>query len=244
MLDENVRRSARLVKRLNSTSPTEARQAAKDIEAILWPRHPTHVRVLQWDEWRAIQEDHFRRVRESEVIVPLLESLRSGTTFARCFLLTNLSAIGEQRVLPALWDALWDPEPSVRSAAARSSLILQKPESIPRLIELLRDEDSEVVLAASGTLGQSRAAAAIEPLLELFKHRDWNRRKYALRALSEMREPCLLSLFREALRDKHKSVRKTAKLALASIDSARRQKLKQNPPQSYQWLVYFQEGDK
>ena len=80
MLDPNVQKCARLVKRLNSTSPAETRQAAKDLEEVLWPQRSMHPTVLSWEQWKASQNEHFRRVRESDAILPLLTILGTRRT--------------------------------------------------------------------------------------------------------------------------------------------------------------------
>jgi HEAT repeat protein len=67
-------------------------------------------------------------------------------------------------------------------------------DSIPRLIELLSDRESQVVANAAAALGALRAQAALEELSRILGHDDPSVRKSAAEALARLGVPALHTL--------------------------------------------------
>lgn len=217
---------SRLVVRLNSPSQGVAKRAATDLDAMLYPQYAEARGVpvaMTLEQSLAVDERHFSQLRGSDTVLPLLETLKTGTDFARNYAAGALSSIGDKRAIPYLLDALSDPSPIVRSGAARSFRWLNDPRAISQLVWLLADPDVEVVESAAIVLGIMRAAESVEPLIELTSHMDWRRRACAFEALGDILDPRALPLLRDALNDRHKRVRKAAKSALARFDLVRRE---------------------
>ena len=125
------------------------------------------------------------------------------------------SAIG------ALADALRDPVPSVRQAAAEALGSTKDSVAVRALMEVLRsDESPPVRRAAAWSLGEIGDAQAIPALTEaLARDRDTEVRKNAASALGDIDNPRATPALMTALeRDAEASVRIEAAEALASIE--------------------------
>lgn len=79
--------------------------------------------------------------------------------------------LGES-ALPTLHKALQDPDPLVRSTAARALSLIQSKKSVEALIEALQDKDADTRGLAATALGAIGDARALEPLKALTQDSD------------------------------------------------------------------------
>jgi HEAT repeat protein len=76
---------------------------------------------------------------------------------------------------PVIMERLHDPNPTLSREAARAAGELELSESLPALVELLREEDSEIRMAAAWSLSQiggNGVEDALEDLLERTEDED------------------------------------------------------------------------
>jgi HEAT repeat protein len=98
--------------------------------------------------------------------------------------------------------------------------ILDAPEVVPPLAELIRAGQSDVITdRAIGALEQVAEPAAIEVLTELLNHRRAGARRRAYAALAAIDDPRVRPLLERGLRDSDRSVRGAAALALGETDA-------------------------
>jgi HEAT repeat protein len=213
---------AALVKALNSADESAAKAAAKELDWLLYPNYGPGPRVFTAEESQRIRDAHYASLRGSAVLEPVLKAVKEGTPFARAYALTVLGAAGDPRVMPLAVEALNDPAREVRASAARCLFFFRDPATAPALLQRLDDPDTEVRCAAASTLGFIQGVDVVPELMALYERSDSESRMAALRALGQIGDPRSLQLARDALLDKDKSVRKTAKLALARYDWKRR----------------------
>lgn len=96
--------------------------------------------------------------------------------------------------------------------------ILDAPEVVPPLAELIRAGQSDVITdRAIGALEQVAEPAAIDVLTELVNHRRAGARRRAYAALAAIDDPRVRPLLERGLRDSDRSVRGAAALALGEI---------------------------
>ena len=214
---------AALVKAMNSSDESDAKAAAKELDWLLYPNYGPGPRVLTAEESQRIREEHYSSLRGSSALEPVLKTIREGNAFARAYALTVLGATGDTRVVPMAVEALNDPVPQVRASAARCLFFFREPSTAAALVQKLNDTDSEVRCAAASTLGFIQGVDVVPELMALYQRGDAESKSAALRALGQIADPRSLQLARDALVDKDKGVRKTAKMALARYDLKRRE---------------------
>jgi HEAT repeat protein len=88
--------------------------------------------------------------------------------------------------LPTVLKELGSPHPQLRFEAARACGELEAMEAVPRLIELLRDDDSEVRLCAAVALGKIGGPEAREALEQCLESADESMREAAQEAMEEL----------------------------------------------------------
>jgi HEAT repeat protein len=214
-------RLSRLLDDLDSLSPRVSKNAIKLLDEDLYPKLRGRFTTETWNKaW----EEHSSQIRGTEIAELLNERISNGHPNARKYALSALTHIGDSRARPHILTALKDPEPSVRVGAINCCSHLRENRGIPSLIELLSDESDDVVTSAAYALGRLRAFDAIPKLLELATRKNPHYRASAISALGCIKDHDTLPLLRAALRDRHRSVRKSAKLALATFDLERRKK--------------------
>jgi HEAT repeat protein/beta-lactamase regulating signal transducer with metallopeptidase domain len=128
---------------------------------------------------------------------------------------TNSAAV------PALLEALKDPEVAVRRAAAQSLANLEDIRTVPGLIEALKDADKEVRVSAAGGLGNLRDERAIDGLILLLKDPVPEVRAAAVEALGELHSAKAIPGLTAALTDDSKEVRRSAVSALGDMENPR-----------------------
>jgi hypothetical protein len=182
-----------------------------------------------------------------EIGRPAVDSLRrivrsSGAEEARRWACRALGAIGDERAVPVLVDALTDPAPNVRAAAAEAFERLPHDRAIDRLRTLLRDvevvrtaaartldrrwvpsldleEDVLRALAADSFIAAGAAvrlrAGAKSLLVRIARSGDLVARERSLHVLGHRREDD--EVLMEATVSSHAELRRAAMTALAQI---------------------------
>ena len=150
----------------------------------------------------------------------LVEDLRSPDAAAVARAVRQLVEMGEPAV-PALVQALRDPEARVRNAAASAlwGLGPKAHDAVPTLAEALADNDDGVrlgVVMALESIGRD-AAAAVPALARAVRDRDGNVRLWAAKALAKIGPPARAAL--PALTDaaRYDSTRTAAEDAIRAI---------------------------
>ena len=131
-------------------------------------------------------------------VEPLRDALTSDETVVRREALRSLGKLRErasidpQIIIPALLNALADPEPSVREIAVTYlGIVRDDPaKAVPGLIEALSDEDPAVRRSAATALGAygAQARAAIPALQKAAADPDEDVQREAGRALVQIAE--------------------------------------------------------
>jgi len=130
-----------------------------------------------------------------------------------------LGRIGDAIAVASLAEALHDPSPEVRYAAALSLGRMPNDGVTTRLERVLRTDPSwKARFAAAVGLGRSRKDFAAAPLADaLAGDCAWQVRQQAARSLQDLPSPRAIRALTEALRDPEPSVRAAAGTALAGI---------------------------
>lgn len=125
-------------------------------------------------------------------------------------------------VVPALVQALRDAQWPVREEAATTLGKLRLNEALQPLIEALEDDYWQVRQRVARALGRLRNPAAVPALVaSALVHSSANLRKEAAIALGEIADPSARPALQQASEDPDPEVRKSARLALASIEAGR-----------------------
>jgi HEAT repeat protein len=221
-----------LLQALDSEDESVRGTASGELDAIIYPKS------MPSDGWRCVgpaweescrrREEHYSRLRESDLLLPFMEALRAGGQNARVYSAKALGAAKEHRAIPVLIHALKDGFPEVRAAAAHGLWFISDPTTIDALAATLDDEDVDVRSAAAWALGGIRSPHAIAPLLGLLGSKRDRDRASALFALGELARrgianETVLPIVRERLFDRSQRVKKAAKTALSSFDWKRRE---------------------
>lgn len=130
-----------------------------------------------------------------------------------------MGRIGDGVAVPALSEALKDPNPQVRYASALSLGRLPVDGVATRLERVLRlDPDWRPRYAAAIALGRLRKAFSAAALSQaLAEDKDWRVRQQAARSLQDIGTPLAAEALLPALKDPEPSVRAAAGTALAEI---------------------------
>lgn len=113
----------------------------------------------------------------------------------RAILLSGLQRLPAEQALPALEEALTDPQPAVRvEAAAVLGRHAAGAQADQALIAALADRDAQVRALSARALGRHQVAAAFAPLRPLLADPDDAVRLQALRALARIDEPATRAL--------------------------------------------------
>jgi HEAT repeat protein len=120
----------------------------------------------------------------------LENDLKKGIGLVRVNAAIELGKLRERRAIPALIEALKDPNMALRNNAAFALGEIGDCEAAPHLIELLRDPEERVRKSAIKALGMICAKDAVAPLVQLLDI-DNSRviRKSAIRSLGQIGDP-------------------------------------------------------
>lgn len=144
---------------LADENPYARRQAAHVLSKVGDPSFAPHLVDVIADEHPDVAIKAYRAAANTgnaEVVAPLVARLADGDQLQRDALTVALATLGELAV-PALVDALADPDAEVRAHAADTLGHLGSPEADPAadaLARLASDADAQVALAAVSALGQ------------------------------------------------------------------------------------------
>jgi len=139
--------------------------------------------------------------------------------------LTAIVALGNLRdpsSTPTLIEALTDPSPAVRVAAANALGAIGDRQATQALLPLLRDRHNEQArTAAINALGKLQDASAVDDLLEIANDESdvWAVRKASVEALGEIRDTRAVDCLVNTLSDQYATVREASALALGKIGS-------------------------
>jgi hypothetical protein len=204
---------SRWVALLNSDVPGEAQKAAEALHRLLRPKslEGTFVNGLMHKQ----MELEFGKIRGSEVLNPLLETLVNGTDFARAHAASVLGFIKEPRALPLLLDSLTAPVSGVRVGAVRALGFFRDLSTVDALIQTLRDPSCEVRQAAASTLGSIGSRNAVPALEELYSEGNAADKIIVLHSFGEIGDRDSLPIINSALVHSNRQIRSAAKHALA-----------------------------
>ena len=141
-------------------------------------------------------------LKATAAVEPLMELVQQDKeTSVRRVAVTALVAIGDARALPSLVAALGDSDSSVRNTA-RNAMKSFKELAIPELLKGLKHEKKEVRSGAAGVLGEMKAVAGVEALMEVVQtDKEGEVRGAAVRALGSIGDVRALPVLVEALGD-------------------------------------------
>lgn len=97
------------------------------------------------------------------------------------------------------------------------ALVTQGDVALPAIFATLKDNSWPVLRNAAQLLGEIRAAAAIEPLQALLRHRELGVRREALRALTRIGGSSVINIIAKILQGKDIELRRQAMLCLGAI---------------------------
>jgi HEAT repeat protein len=124
-----------------------------------------------------------------------------------------------EEVCEALRNALDDGRGEVRYAAALSLRHLGDREAVPRLIDMLWDQDGFARQAAAMALGRLGDPQAVEPLITALRDGPPDLRFQAIPSLTELQDRRAVAPITEALADHDVEVRANAAAALGDLDA-------------------------
>ena len=124
---------------------------------------------------------------------------------------------GDPAAIPALIQALADPDAAVRHAAAHALAWLGDPAAFPILAHALADSDAGVRRDAAIALGDLGDPAALPHLVQALADRDGSVRVYAAYALGYLGDSAAISPLLQAFADRDGSVRVAAAYALGRL---------------------------
>jgi HEAT repeat protein/beta-lactamase regulating signal transducer with metallopeptidase domain len=204
------------------TQRAAAPAAPSDTDEIRTRLAPARIRTMTL---RAMQqaERAMSRIRWSHATTPLAATAPSVPAMPAIAPRAAFSLFGHSRkqhdttsvAVPALIQALKDPDLEVRRAAARALARYEDPRSVPAFIEALKDADAEVRATSADALGNLGDSRAVGPLSALLKDANADVRHQALSALDNLDVPVPTATLVEAMGDKDADVRQAA-ISLAS----------------------------
>ena len=123
--------------------------------------------------------------KRAAALVPQLRSLlaRPPNKELRTTYALLLGRLGDPSGRALVGTALDSKEAALRARAARAAGTLKMRESLPRLIELSRDDDASVRAAALGALAEVPDPSTVKPALARLSDRDGNVRAMAVRVV-------------------------------------------------------------
>jgi len=177
-------------------------------------------------------------------LFPLLMTVRNDLDYQVRLNANALFAFTDDRAVRPLIEALDDPQPLVRAAAADSLGYFRSEEAVPFLSDRLQDPSAEVRRSAVSAIGRV-SPWAVEfcqtELLKALADRDSQVRSRAGNALGNVTNAGLPKLF-DGLEDPQESVRSGCAMALVATGARSVpqlvEKLKHQDPQVRFWAAY------
>ena len=130
-----------------------------------------------------------------------VRDLQSGVPSVRAQAAISLGRIGDRAAVPALIEALKDPEKAVRREAAKALGAIKDARAVGALVAALRDGDVNVRAYAAYALGEIKASTAAGALLEALRDPEWCVRDQAAWALRETHDPEIAGPLAAALKE-------------------------------------------
>jgi HEAT repeat protein len=155
--------------------------------------------------------------RAVPAVVAVLESPDRYEPRVRCQAIIALKAFKDPRAIDALAKAAREKDRSIHGAAGRA-LGAVGGEAVPRLIDVLSDEDPRIRYAAAEALGPTRDPRAVGALLKVMSDPDPYVRCYAAQALARIGDPRAVRAVLALLKDANQEVRQAARSAMAFIE--------------------------
>lgn len=115
--------------------------------------------------------------------------LKSSVPAVRRHAAVVLGRTGDRSAVPALIEALKDPENGVRREAAKALGAIKDGRAVSPLLQALRDADMNVRFYAAYALGEIKSPQAIDALIQAFDDPAWCVRDQAAWALREIHDP-------------------------------------------------------
>ncbi len=178
-------------RRLTATPATKTPAAGIPMEAL--------VNALARGDDEAAEQAAQALIAAGEAAVPALLALsRAPEADTRWWALRTLAEIPHAEVPPRLQEALHDPDPAVRQAAALGLRHQPTPNAVPDLIALLADDDRLLASLAADALAAT-GAAATEALIRMLREGTPAARIEAARALAQLGDKTSIPALFEAL---------------------------------------------
>ena len=175
----------------------------------------------------AVAVSEARRERRRKSILFLKAQLQFAVSTDRRQAIQRIPELEEserKEVLPTLLSqAGADSDPLVREASLRMLGRLKHLPAVPTLIKALDDENSEILAAAIGAIGNIEAAAAGPRLFELIQNRNLHERNdindSIVRALGKLQHTPAVEFLRKKAQDKetHEQTRQSILLFLGDL---------------------------
>lgn len=149
----------------------------------------------------------------------LMKDLQTGNDYAKGQAIDKLVIIGRLAVVPLI-SALKNPDPNVRSLAARGLGRIHDPRAVEPLIMALKDPESKVRRQASKAFAFwiFRDARPLKPLIATLKDPDPDVREYAAMALGRIGDARAMAPLIAAFSDPEPEVGRLAAGALVKIN--------------------------
>lgn len=158
----------------------------------------------------------------------LLKWMKACHPSDRCFAASELGGYTDPRIVEPLIEALDDPDPGVRSAAAHSlgclgripKVAAEAKQAVGKLLGLLESENEEIVASAIyalGELGDASVGPRLLPFLDYPDTPNVKIRNIAILALRALRYQAAIPHFHSLLRDPSAAIRNDAIFALFSM---------------------------
>jgi HEAT repeat protein len=161
---------------------------------------------------------------DPRAVEPLITALKDKNSDVRKIAAKSLGQLHDERAVKPLINALKDHEVDVRKNAAESLGCIGDKQAIEPLVSALRDKKSKVQESANEALKKIidvlKKKNDIETLIALLKNDEIVVRRTAVKACYEIRDPCVVIHFIEALQDKDAQVSDNAREALQEIGAS------------------------
>jgi HEAT repeat protein len=175
---------------------------------------------------RAERERAIERAAEAVAPEQLVRLISTDDAVRRNAALEALGK-GGRRSVPALVQALRDPDPEVVMFAAGALGKTRDPSAIPHLVEILKHKDLNVCQAAVESLGELRAVSTLGALGELLRGHSWLRFA-VVHTLGEIGDPSSIRTLIDLLADeelRHSAVASLGKIGGIEVIGALLQQL-------------------
>ncbi len=146
----------------------------------------------------------------SPVTLALAAELEKPSIDRQTLLIQTLARRGDNKALPALFDAARKADPLVRVAAIRSLAQLGSPEGVPVLVELMGDGDHDVARAAQESLAALPGRETDTAVLALLVAAEPAKRITAIELMARRRMVADLPALLKATQDSDATVRVAA----------------------------------